>query len=215
MDHYNAALLVPTLIVAFLSALYMARAMLVVFYGRLSPENEHAHEASPSMAVPLILLAVLATGFGFIAIDYTSSFGGLSHFLDSHHHFEFNPGLAIGGAVIALLAFLLGFMAYFWKNLSLEPWRARFGFPLKVAEAKYYVDEVYQLAIDKVILAFSGVLASFDRIVVNDTGVNGPANVLRAFGIKLRLHVTGRVYNYTLVMAVGVVFLGLLWWGLS
>ena len=215
LDHYNAALLVPTLIVAFLSALYMARALLVVFYGRLLPENEHAHEASPSMAVPLILLAVLATGFGFIAIDYTSSYGGLSHFFDSHHRFEFNPSLAIGGAVTALLAFLLGFMAYFWKNLSLEPWRARFGFPLKVAEAKYYVDEVYQLAIDKVILAFSGVVASFDRIAVNDIGVNGPANVLRAFGIKLRLHVTGRVYNYTLVMAVGVVFLGLLWWGLS
>ena len=49
--------------------------MLVVFYGRLSPENEHAHEASPSMAVPLILLAILAVGFGFIAIDYTSSYG--------------------------------------------------------------------------------------------------------------------------------------------
>ena len=215
LNNYNAALLVPTLIVAFLSALYMARAMLVVFYGRLSPENEHAHEASPSMAIPLVLLAVLAVGFGFIAINYTSSYGGISNFFDSHHHFEINWGLAIGGSVIALLAFLLGLMAYYWKNMSLDPWKARFTGLLKVAEAKYYVDEVYQLAIDRVILAFSGVLALFDRIVVNDTAVNGPANALRAFGRTLRLHVTGKVYNYTLVMTAGLVFLGLLWWGLT
>ena len=84
-----------------------------------------------------------------------------------------------------------------------------------MAEAKYYVDEVYQLAIDRVILAFSGILAFFDRVVVNDGGVNGPANVVRAFGIKLRVHVSGKVYNYTLAMTIGLVFLGLLWWGLT
>ena len=106
-------------------------------------------------------------------------------------------------------------MAYYWKNLSLDPWKARFTGLLKVAEAKYYVDEVYQFAIDRVILTFSGMLAWFDRVVVNDSGVNGPANALRFAGIKLRLHVTGRIYNYTLVMVLGLIFLGLLWWGLT
>ena len=215
LEHRNAVLLGPTLVVAFLSALYMARALLVVFFGRLKPENEHAHEAPPSMFVPMLLLMVLALGFGFIAIDYTPSFGGISHFFDPHHHFEINWALAAGSTVIALAAFLLGLQVYYWRRLSLEPWKARFALPLRIAEAKYYVDEVYQLAIDRVVLAFSGVLALFDRTVVNDAAVNGPANVVRAFGIQLRLHVTGRVYSYTLAMAVGLVILGLLWWGLT
>ena len=219
LDHNNALLLGPTLIVAFLSALYMARAMLIVFFGQLKPENEHAHEASPSMAVPMVLLAVLAIGFGFIAIDYTDSFGGLSNFFQNPflvgHQFEFNGGLAAGGIIIALVAFALGFLVYSDRRISLEPWKARFAFPLRVAEAKYYVDEVYQLAIDKVILVFSSFLALFDRLVVNDAGVNGPANALRGAGIRLRVHVTGKMYNYTLGMTVGLVVLGGLWWGLA
>ena len=49
----------------------------------------------------------------------------------------------------------------------------------------------------------------------HDAGVNGPANALRGAGIRLRVHVTGKMYNYTLGMTVGLVVLGGLWWGLA
>ena len=215
LDHRHAVFLAFGLVVAFLSALYMARAMLVVFFGALKPENEHAHEAPLSMGLPMAALAILAAGFGFIALDWTTDFGGLSNFLSKGHVFDFNPGLAAGSIVIALAALALGFLIYSWRRISLDPWKARFAIPLKVVGNKYYIDEVYQLAIDRIVLVFSNLVGLFDRIVINDKGVNGPADSVRGMGRALRYHVTGRVYNYTLAMAVGIVFLGLLWWGLS
>ena len=40
---------------------------------------------------------------------------------------------------------------------------------------KYYLDDIYQCVIDNVVLGVARLVAWFDRNVVNDTGVNGPA----------------------------------------
>ena len=79
-------------------------------------------------------------------------------------------------------------------------------------ENRYYVDETYQWVIDRVVLTTSAALAFFDRAVVNDVGINGPADVVRKAGIALRLHVTGHVYTYALVVALGVIALAIFWW---
>ena len=79
-------------------------------------------------------------------------------------------------------------------------------------ERRYYVDEAYQWAIDRVVLTVSAALAFFDRAVVNDVAVNGPADVVRKAGIALRLHVTGHVYSYALAVALGVIGLAIFWW---
>ena len=55
-------------------------------------------------------------------------------------------------------------------------------------------------------------MALFDRIVVNDTGVNGTGNSVRLSGLRLRYIETGKVYNYALGMGVGVVVIALIWW---
>ena len=76
------------------------------------------------------------------------------------------------------------------------------------------MDEVYQWVVDRVVLVFSGFVALFDRIVVNDVGVNGPADSVRRSGLRLRYHVTGRMYNYALGMAIGAVAVAVAWWAL-
>ena len=91
--------------------------------------------------------------------------------------------------------------------------RSNFAGILNVVENKYYFDEVYQWTIDRVVLVLSRLIAFFDRAIVNDIIVNGPADVTRKFGIALRLHVTGHVYSYILAMAIGSVGLALfVWW---
>ena len=62
------------------------------------------------------------------------------------------------------------------------------------------------------VLVFSGFIALFDRAVVNDIVVNGPANSVRRLGATLRLHVTGHVYSYALAMVLGTVGLAIFWW---
>jgi hypothetical protein len=46
--------------------------------------------------------------------------------------------------------------------------------------------------------------------VVNDVLVNGPANSVRRLGVAMRLHVTGHVYSYALVTALGAIALAVL-----
>ena len=83
---------------------------------------------------------------------------------------------------------------------------------LRVVESKYYFDEVYQWMVDRVVLLLARFIGMFDRVVVNDLAVNGPANSVRRLGIVMRLHVTGHVYSYALGMVLGTIALSLFWW---
>ena len=52
----------------------------------------------------------------------------------------------------------------------------------------------------------------FDRIVVNDTGVDGSALSVWLSAMRLRYVQTGRMYNYGMAMTLGVIGLALIWW---
>jgi NADH-quinone oxidoreductase subunit L len=70
---------------------------------------------------------------------------------------------------------------------------------------KFYFDDLYQAAIDRALLGVSYVVAWFDRYVVNDTGVDGSAQVTGYSGYLLKFVQSGRVPNYAMGIAVGVV----------
>jgi NADH-quinone oxidoreductase subunit L len=70
---------------------------------------------------------------------------------------------------------------------------------------KFYFDELYQAAIDRGVLGFSYVVSWFDRYVVNDTGVDGSAQITGFSGGVLKYLQTGRVPNYAMAIALGVV----------
>ena len=215
LDH-KAYLLPFALLAALLSAAYMARVLYVVFYGELKAENRGVHESPTVMVAPMMVLAVLATLFGFLAIKVTDK-GGMGTFLFFGEMHDFDPNLYLlaGSIVLAVGAFALCWRIYMSRRIDLEPWKARFAWPLRVWENKYYLDELYQWTIDRVVLAFSAVIAFFDRVVVNDVGVNGVGNTVRRTGFILRYHVSGKMYNYALGMAVGVVAVTIFWWALS
>jgi NADH:ubiquinone oxidoreductase subunit 5 (subunit L)/multisubunit Na+/H+ antiporter MnhA subunit len=79
-----------------------------------------------------------------------------------------------------------------------------------VLENKFYFDEVYQWAIDNLVLRFASMVAWFDRHIVNDTGINGPGDSLRYASFWTKFHVTGRIPDYALLMIVGIASAGAL-----
>ena len=206
--------IVLAMLTAFLSALYMARAMFIVFFGPEGEDSHHAHESPVLMTGVLSVLAVLAVGFGWIAFDWPGSFGGFGSFVfyDHAEHFHFGIVLGIISIVLAVGAFVLAWLIYVRRAIAHETWRARFGSLLRVVENRYYIDETYQWVIDRVVLTVSAFVAFFDRAVVNDVGVNGPADAVRKAGVSLRLHVTGHVYTYAFAVALGVIGLAIFWW---
>jgi len=213
-DHRNVSFIILTLVTAGLSALYMGRAMFLVFFGELKAQNEHVHDAPLAMALPMAVLAVLALGFGLISFNWPGDFGGIGTFVFFGHSesFHFKAWLGAVSIVIAVVAFIFTYRIYAQKSISVDDLRSRNIELVKLWENKYYFDEVYQWIIDRVVLVFSRFIAFFDRAVVNDILVNGPADVTRKFGIALRVHVSGHVYSYTLVMAIGSVGLGIFVW---
>ena len=213
-DHRNVSFIILTLVTALLSALYMGRAMFLVFFGQLKAQNEHVHDAPLAMAAPMALLAVLALGFGLISFNWPGDFGGIGTFVFFGHSeaFHFEVWLGVVSIVLAVAAFIATYRIYAEKSLSVDSLRSRNSQLLKIWENKYYFDEAYQWTIDRVILVFSRFIAFFDRAIVNDILVNGPADITRKFGIALKVHVTGHVYSYTLAMAIGSVGLGIFVW---
>ena len=217
LDHRHPIFIALLLVAIFLSALYMARAFFVAFLGPLKDENRHAHEASFSMALPMVLLGVLAVTFGFMALEWTNEYSGIGSFLffDKPHGFEFNVALGVGSIVIAVGAFVFAWLVYRAGVISLDPFKRRFAPFLTVVERKYYLDEIYQWTIDRVVLVFAAFIGFFDRVVINDVGVNGPADSIKRSAFNLRYHITGRMQNYALAMVIGAIGLAVAWWAVA
>jgi NADH-quinone oxidoreductase subunit L len=185
----------------------MARALFAVFFGQLKAANSGAHESPLLMLAPMLVMALLTLFLGGLAF-------WLGEFLYLHEpeSFHFSPALAAVSLIIAAAGFAVGWLAY--VRGSIQPGRiiARFPGVHRIVARAYYMDDAYQWAIDRAVLAFSGLVALFDRRVINDIGVNGTGESVVQSGRTLRAHVTGKVYNYAMGMSLGVLGLALLWW---
>ena len=80
----------------------------------------------------------------------------------------------------------------------------------EMVQRKFYFDDLYQFLIDRVVLGGSYLVSWFDRFAVNDTGVDGSANLTGYTGFLLKHLQTGRVPNYAMAIAAGVVALTLI-----
>ena len=219
MDGRGPVFLVLTLLGVLISALYMARVVYVVFFGTPREASDHAHESPRVMTVPLILLAVGAVFIGAIAFNWTEAYDGFGaylladqEFLHGEEKFHIVPWLTVVSIALAGGGVLLGWLAYSRGAISHEALATRFASVHRTLVNKFYVDELYQWVIDKIVLAFGGFLAAFDRIVINDGGVDGPALLVRFSAFRARYVQTGRMYNYGLAMTLGVLGLALVWW---
>ena len=210
-NYGNPATLVITIAAFFLSALYMTRLCWLVFFGKLKPENESAHEAPAVMTGPIALLGILTLIFGFTAPDWLDNVLGLpgeatgfaSFILDQADSFHEHVVLATISSVVALAGIATG-LALYRQGMKLPDGVDRALAPMRtVASNKYYLDDAYQWAIDRVFMATGSVAAWFDRHVVNDTGVDGSGKFTALTSRVLRRHQTGQVSNYILVISAG------------
>ena len=212
LDHRSPVFGVVALAAVVLSALYMARVTLVVFYGSLKSATESAHESPLVMTVPMLLLAFFAVTVGVIAFGWTDSYRGFGDYLAGEGPFHVEPWLTGASLLLALGGLGLGWLYYGSGRLSHRAAAERFPMLHRALVNGYYLDRLYQWVIDHVVLTLSRFIGLFDRIVVNDTGVDGPAVTVMLSALRVRYVQTGKMYNYGAAMALGVVGLVLVWW---
>ena len=188
------------LVATALTGLYVARVVLLAFFG--GPRSEaaqHAHESPAILIGPLVVLAVGAAFAGLLA-----PLGVVRALLDPGHPYTFDPGLAVLSTLAAVVGLGIGWAVYGARLLDAGAIASRFGSLYGLATNKFYLDALYQAMVDRVVLTLARFVALFDRRVVNEVGVDGAGVVTVAAGERLRYLETGKLYHYALLMALGV-----------
>ena len=206
-----------------ITALYMTRVVMLTFFGEPKDEHihEHAHESAPAMTVPMMILAVLAVVAGFVvfegvgeALGFHSGFLGFVYNLgEGPEEFKVNWALSAASVLGVALGILAG--VRIWGGTAELSKRAGAFSPFfyRLFLNRFYIDEVYQIVIDKVVLAGGQAVAVFDRAVVNDSGVIGTGQATNYLAWLGKFSQTGKVPNYALAIVVGVVVITIVAFG--
>jgi len=158
-------------VAAFLTAFYMGRQIILVFFGKArSPAAEHAKESPAVMTVPLIILAVLSFAGGAFNLPGLHTFTSwVEHTLEFVHAGEFNMLVAGLSILLAVIAILLSGWIYFNRYHQMQelpvakrpddPLRQFLGPVFTWLNHKWYVDELYKMVILDPYVALSRFLA--------------------------------------------------------
>ncbi len=155
----NVPVYILLTIAAFMTAFYMTRQVLMVFFGApRTAAAEHAEESPRVMTVPLMVLAFLSLVGGALNLPFHGFHNftlWLEHTLESLvHEGEFNLLVAGLSTLIALVAIGLGYWLYrperyaaFWNQPAArrtdDPLRGYIGYLFEIFKNKYWVDELY------------------------------------------------------------------------
>jgi NADH-quinone oxidoreductase subunit L len=220
-------------VTAGLTAFYMFRLFFLTFHGayRGDPDVErHAHDAPPSMAIPLSILAVLSVVGGWMGIPAVigERIGGIGNafehwlepvFADAPAHGALGtegvhaaPGIEFGlmgaSVAVALLGILGAWQLYLRRPEVPRLIAARLRGPYQVLLHKYWVDELYDLVIVRPYRALSRFAwRVIDDGLIDGLGVRGTGALVKLGSRFTSGWETGRVPTYVFVFFAGAVAL--------
>jgi NADH-quinone oxidoreductase subunit L len=214
------------IVVALMTAFYMFRLMGKTFYGpsHVDPAVEPTvHEAPWSMTMPLILLAILSVFAGMVlglplgasvisewlAPVFEPAVVALGHEEAGFALFGVDGTLILVSVTAATLGMvaawrLFGFFGIGPRHALVVAWTERLRPLYTASRAKWWFDDLNDLLFVRI----GGVVAQatwwFDVYVI-DGIVNGIATATQGVGARIRHIQTGRVQNYALGIASGLI----------
>ena len=205
------------LITALLTAYYMSRQVILVFFGdQRWDEDAHPHESSWTMTIPLCVLAGAAIVGGAINLPLVKDWLVLEHFLEpifnDPHHFSSGTITKVALAMISVCAAVAGI------SLAVLSWLTR-RIPTDRLEPDFlenamYVDSTYARVVDGIgTSSFQGAADIDERFV--DGTVNTVGKLTMRLGRLIRPAQSGYIRNYAVGVALGaLVLVAFLTWGL-
>jgi len=211
----NRGLYVVGLITALLTAFYMTRQVIMVFYGQ-AKWNDHSaehgahgdltpHESPKVMLVPLVVLSVLSVVGGAMQLPFGKNFNFLERWLapvveESEAHIQDtwayqNKYLLLVVAIVIAAAGIAASIAVYSKSLFkvVEP---------KVLEQAWYYDNAASRVVAGPGAATFNFIAWVDANIV-DGIVNGVGELIRSIAGSLRRVQSGFVRAYALLISLG------------
>ena len=203
---------------AVLTAYYMTRQVIMVFFGQAKWKDAHEehgahgdfepHESPKVMLIPLVVLAGLSIVGGGLQLPFNESVKKLEHWLEpvvapGEHHLSTGADdikyVLMGVAILAAVAGIVGAYLVYAKH------KAKPIEPAILAEGWYYDKAVSDFMGGPGRAAFEGV-AWADATIV-DGAVNGAGALVQAAAGEARKVQSGNVRNYAAVIGIGVTLL--------
>ncbi len=175
---------------AFLTAFYVSRAVVVVFFGKSRTDlARNGSESPPVMTGPLIILAVLAL------------IGGWQIFAQNFLVVPREKETLLAVPVFALIALVCG------VGIAISLYRNREHDPLHIdlIRHRFYIDEFYQWLIGITQEFLARVAAFIDRWIIDAGAIRGTGDATFGFGSLLRLFQVGNLQAYAFLFGLGIV----------
>ncbi|MEY4630018.1 MAG: hypothetical protein RIQ81_138 [Pseudomonadota bacterium] len=216
-------------VTAGMTSFYMVRLLCLTFYGPNRSDHhtrEHLHETPALMWAPLVVLALLSAGVGYLGVPEVLGGHNLFHhyldpvmmvpqqaaehwaFMAEHHSHSLEIGLMAGSVGIMFVASGLAVALYSRGPAAvLSGLQSRFKGAYDMLSNKYYVDEIYDAWIVQPLRDMSAFLWGIIDVVVIDGIVNGVGQLCALAGGLASFRMTGSVHRHGMVLVMGLVVL--------
>jgi NADH-quinone oxidoreductase subunit L len=205
----NKLVYVLALLTSGLTAFYMFRLYFSIFWNKETHLHNTHGEGTFSMKLPLILLAILTVGVGFIPFGELVSLTGKP----LHGHFSLQFSLAPIG--VGLAGIIMAAWMYRKENEKPQQVATALSGVYLAAYRKFYIDELYLFVTKKILFNLVGRPAAWIDKYVVDGLMNGLAQVTGAVSRLIKGMQSGSVQSYALYFFGGVLLLAALflyWW---
>jgi NADH-quinone oxidoreductase subunit L len=197
------------LVTAALTAFYMFRLWYLTFFGESRNHDAHPHESSWVMLGPLVILAILSVGGGWIGAGRFGAF--LAPSVGGHPE-EAGGSLQYVMMALAVAAGALGWYIahrmYHKRQATVDGLAPGTPAGYNLLAHKYYVDEIYGVTIVKPLLAFSKYILEW----VVDVAILGGlawllAGIAQLGGAVLQRWQSGNLRSYAAWLTLGAALL--------
>ncbi len=194
------------LVTALLTSFYMFRLWYLTFMGESRSHDAHPHESPWSMLGPLVILALLSIGGGWIGIEHFGAY--LAPVVGPRSVEAGSASLELMLSILAVVVALLGWFVAdrFYRQRPETPQKLAAALPAgyNLLSNKYFVDEFYGATVVKPLFAVSKFVLGW----VVDAGLIGGAALLLAgvsklAGAILQRWQSGNLRSYAAWLAAG------------
>ena len=188
----NMSIFVIGLTTAFLTAFYVSRAVIVVFFGKPRSDAARVGKESPLvMIIPLLVLALFALIAGLETV--AQSFLVVPH--------EKKTVFTVPALALVALILGAGIAVWLYRNRERDPLH------VDLVRRLFYVDEFYDWLINRTQELLARIAAFFDRWLIDAGAVHGVSGDTFGFGSLLRLFHVGNLQAYAFLFGLGIVAL--------
>jgi NADH-quinone oxidoreductase subunit L len=212
-----------SVLAALMTAFYIFRLLFIVFWGKAAtPDANHpVHESPKSMTIPMSVLAVLSIFGGLVGVPLL--LGGsdrIQTFLEplfaTSESFMMREAKPLSeqtelwlmiAPLLLILAIIYWTYSLYVKRRVQDQAESERSFVRNLIYRKFYIDELYERAIQKPVAGLSTFLHEVIEVRMIDRLVNQTGNLVVWIGKNIRYVQTGNVGVYLFYMVVSIILI--------